>query len=152
MFVIRLILKPSLWMLCNNYSDKEVVSLVPLIKLNSVSKFCFRSFTNEQLSERAQCKIGNNKIKVIGNVKVRKLRHSLSWTAHYLWNTCSTYDKQTEDRHVSMNLTYPYHTHVAHKIHNVYWQLKDYRAQPEKASVFWLLPFSYHMKIIDNNL
>lgn len=62
-------------MLCNNYSDKEVVSLVPLIKLNSMSKFCCRSFTNEQLSQRAQCKIGNNKIKVIGNVKVRKLRH-----------------------------------------------------------------------------
>lgn len=108
MFVIRLILKPSLWMLCNNYSDKEVVSLVPLIKLNSVSKFCCSSFTSEQLSQRAQCKIGNNKIKVIGNVKVRKLRHSLSWTDPYLWNTCSTYDKQTENRHDELNIPLPY--------------------------------------------
>lgn len=41
---------------------------------------------------------------VIGNVKATKLRHSLSCTDHYLWNTCSTYDKQTENRHDEHNM------------------------------------------------
>lgn len=152
MIVIRLILKPSLWMLCNNYSDKEVVSLVPLIKLNSMSKFCCRSFTNEQLSRRAQCKTGNNKIKVIGNVKVRKLRHSLSWTDHHLWNTCSTYDKQTENRHDEL-LTYPYYIHM--------WLIKSImylgnskitELNQRRHQLSDWLPLSYYMTIIDNNL